>query len=237
MRIKSTGKCAYCGGVFSRQVMSRHLTACRQKQSDLTPAGKRQKPSSKVFHLFVEGNGLPEYWMHLEAPAQITLQELDAFLRRTWLECCGHLSAFTIKGQRFDHVLFDDDLEDTFRSMFDTVPKDRDMSVKLADIFRPGLALEYEYDFGSTTALKLRVVAEYESAAQGKALKFLARNDPPHINCGSCRERLATQVCSVCLYSGEGWVCDECAEDHVCGEDYFLPVLNSPRTGVCGYEG
>ncbi len=34
-----------------------------------------------------------------------------------------------------------------------------------------------------------------------------------------------------------GWLCDSCAEDHKCGEDMLLPVVNSPRTGVCGYTG
>ena len=36
---------------------------------------------------------------------------------------------------------------------------------------------------------------------------------------------------------GEGWVCDECAPKHKCGEDMLLPVVNSPRVGMCGYTG
>lgn len=39
--------------------------------------------------------------MHLEADAYATLEDLDAFLRSTWLECCGHMSAFTINKKRY----------------------------------------------------------------------------------------------------------------------------------------
>lgn len=39
------------------------------------------------------------------------------------------------------------------------------------------------------------------------------------------------------IWDGEGWLCESCAKNHECDEDMFLPVLNSPRTGVCGYTG
>ena len=31
-----------------------------------------------------------------------TLEELDHYLRTIWLECCGHLSQFTIGGMLYD---------------------------------------------------------------------------------------------------------------------------------------
>ena len=65
---------------------------------------------------------------------------------------------------------------------------------------------------------------------------FLARNDPPPIVCEVCGKP-AVQVCSQCIYSGEGWVCDEHAADHPYGEEMMLPVVNSPRVGMCGYTG
>ncbi len=64
----------------------------------------------------------------------------------------------------------------------------------------------------------------------------LSRNEAPVIVCQSCGKP-ATQVCSQCVYDGEGWLCEECAEDHECGEEMFLPVVNSPRVGMCGYTG
>ena len=52
---------------------------------------------------------------------------------------------------------------------------------------------------------------------------------------GECRfcNKIATQTCSLCWED----YCDKCIEAHKCGEDYVMPIVNSPRTGVCGYFG
>jgi hypothetical protein len=68
-----------------------------------------------------------------------------------------------------------------------------------------------------------------------KKVEILARNDPPEIKCSHC-DNLAAHICVECDYDN-CWLCDDCAEDHECGEDMLLPVVNSPRTGVCGYVG
>jgi hypothetical protein len=36
--------------------------------------------------------------------------------------------------------------------------------------------------------------------------------------------------------SPNGWLCDAHAEKHK-HQDMFLPVVNSPRVGQCGYTG
>lgn len=41
----------------------------------------------------------------------------------------------------------------------------------------------------------------------------------------------------VCLYEENGLLCERCAEKHHCGDEMWLPVVNSPRTGMCGYTG
>jgi len=33
------------------------------------------------------------------------------------------------------------------------------------------------------------------------------------------------------------YFCNECAKEHEYGEDMSLPVVNSPRCGVCRYKG
>jgi hypothetical protein len=35
----------------------------------------------------------------------------------------------------------------------------------------------------------------------------------------------------------ESFVCDQCQNSHECGEEMIMPVVNSPRMGVCGYAG
>jgi hypothetical protein len=109
-------------------------------------------------------------------------------------------------------------------------------SKKLEFVLHPEMRLIYEYDFGSTTELTLKVVSEVKSNIKTGDLEILARNDPPQIKCSNC-DHLATRICTECIYEGAGWLCDDCAEDHKCGEDMLLPVVNSPRTGVCGYVG
>jgi hypothetical protein len=222
-KIKSTGTCALCGAKSESSEMSRHLKACLAKQ----PAAKKPE---RLFHIAVEGADAPEYWMHIEVPARVTLEDLDGFLRDTWLECCGHLSAFEIGRKQY---LPDEAVEHE---------GDESMDVALSDVLKPGMEFGHQYDFGSTTALALRVVAEYEGAPPARKdepVRVLARNDPPEIECGKCGKP-AVLVCPECMYDKMGWLCKACAKKHEneCeGGEMMLPVVNSPRVGVCGYCG
>ena len=222
-RMISNGKCSLCGGVFDKAAMTSHLKSCvRKRDASATSAGERGVKPAPVFHLSVEGRFLPEYWMHLEVPAGAPLDALDRFLRDTWLECCGHMSEFQIGDTRYSVEPIDCD--------------DRDMGVKLKDVLSPGMKFHHAYDFGSTTHLTLKVVAQREREIKNRQITVLARNEPPVIPCGRCGAP-ATRICAECAYSEQGWLCEKCARDHECGEDMFLPVVNSPRVGVCGYTG
>ncbi|MEW5767219.1 MAG: hypothetical protein AB1797_06270 [bacterium] len=214
---ESEGKCGFCENTFSKGGMTKHLKSCEQRKvasEILSPGGKLQK--TKLFHLVVEGHDLPEYWMHLEVPAKATLGDLDGFLRNIWLECCGHLSAFTIEGVNYDD--------------------EGGLEVTLGEALSPGMKFYHEYDFGSTTELSLKVVSEREGQVSDESIRLMARNNPPLIMCGSCGKP-ATQVCVDCIWAGKGWLCNKCAKKHKCGEDMLLPVVNSPRVGMCGYTG
>ncbi len=90
--------------------------------------------------------------MHLEVPAEATLDTLDRFLRDTWLECCGHMSEFEIEGTRYTVEPMDID--------------DESMDAKLKDVLTPGMKFEHTYDFGSSTHLRLKVVSEDASCAE-----------------------------------------------------------------------
>jgi hypothetical protein len=100
-----------------------------------------------------------------------------------------------------------------------------------------GMRFSYEYDFGSTTELMLNVIALREQTTSKRTIQFLAANEPPKVNCQLCGTCAATQVCTACDQNGEGWLCEACAEEHGCGSEMCLPVVNSPRVGVCGYAG
>jgi hypothetical protein len=199
--------------------MSRHLEACKARKAAIAAS---DAPRTRLFHLAVQGTYNPAYWMNLEMPASATLYDLDRFLRGVWVECCGHLSMFKVVTRRYMSSVewgWDDD---------------PDMDVELDQVLRPGLKFSYEYDFGTTTYLDLRVVAEREGTAiVDQPVQIMARNDPPSYHCKDCGEA-ATLICVYCDYP---LLCDKCAETHECGEDGFLPVVNSPRMGMCGYTG
>lgn len=113
----------------------------------------------------------------------------------------------------------------------------KSMDTELGDVLTIRKRFYHDYDFGSTTHLMLRVVLEREGEIKDRSIKILARNDPPLIICQECG-KLATKFCTGCSGSeGGGWFCDDCAEKHKCERGMFLPVVNSPRVGVCGYSG
>ena len=148
----------------------------------------------------------------MKALGSASLRDLDRLLRDTWLECCGHMSAFSDKEGDFD------------------------MDEELENVLIPGKKLIYEYDFGSTTELLLTTVSELEGSIKKGKVEILARNEAPQTKCSQC-ENPATTICVDCIYDGAGWLCGDCAKAHECDSEMFLPIVNSPRTGVCGYDG
>jgi hypothetical protein len=267
----SEGKCAYCFQKFSADKVPKHLLSCSERTKVLSSSGKEQN----TFLLEVRGKRFPEYWMFLEVNRDTCmLNDIDTCLRELWLECCGHLSSFTINNQRYESH---PDEEYNF--------KDKSMQVRVNRILEEGMIFEYIYDFGSSTELLIRVVSvdhfnQLEEGERGNKLNHLdarasnliqvtgkkvkekgksrqlhssfapsypshlviiaARNDPIIFICNSCKKAVATNICTICLYekSRKGAsLCNNCVKYHKCGEDMFLPVVNSPRSGECGYTG
>ncbi len=228
-RETSKGICTFCHTEYSKSGMNRHLETCKQRAT--IEAAREELPKGHTtphFHVQVEGRYLPMYWMHLDIPASATLETLDQFLRDIWLECCGHLSAFEIEGVRYT----------TSTEMYDAGwgrPK-KTLRTHLDQVLHPGQRCSYEYDFGSTTELIIKVISEHETHEEKEPVQVLARNTVPWLSCDECGKP-ATSRCSECRYEGKGYLCDTCASEHSCGEEMLLPVVNSPRAGVCGYPG
>lgn len=232
MRQTSRGICRLCQREFSKSAMTRHLEICQQKielqENAAQPQQQRQKTA--IFHLIVEGYRLPMYWLHLEVAADATLETLDRFLRGIWLECCGHLSAFEIEGIRY--------CED--EGLFGWNSRKQSIQVPLENVLKSGLICTYEYDFGSTTELRLKVIATREVATPGQVLRILARNILPPLPCDVCGKP-ATHVCKRCISRemDRVYFCEICMQTHKCGKENLaqLQRVNSPRAGVCGYVG
>lgn len=213
-RSTSRGVCELCGAEVGKAAAARHIRSCLQKPS---ASGRANK--THLLHLVVEGRYLPGFWLHVEADAKAPLSALDAFLRDIWLECCGHLSQFTVG-----------------RRQFVSHPADEEgMDVRIGAVLAPGTKALHEYDFGTTTELAIRVVGEREAPAEAP-VRLLARNVIPDFRCHVCQQE-ATQVCTECMWDANPLLCDDCAADHEHDEEVFLPVVNSPRIGLCGYTG
>jgi hypothetical protein len=226
----SKGTCTFCHRELSKSGIAKHLQSCQQRIAVETKAQSDQKmQQTRVFHLIVQGLYLPMYWMHLEVTAETTLATLDQFLRDIWLECCDHLSQFEIGNVRYCEN----------PEMYASWSMGRkDMDVRLDEVLSPGQTCAYEYDFGSTTELTLKVISEREGVAKEKAIQVLARNSLPLVPCDVCGKP-ATCACSRCIYEDGGYLCDVCRKEHQCGEKRLKPLslVNSPRAGVCGYTG
>ena len=113
----------------------------------------------------------------------------------------------------------------------------------------------YDYDFGSTTTLKITVMdTGFFRPRQRNAVRLLARNEDYVFECRDCGQP-ADYVNAECFdYLENPFICEACAEkqrqraengededepddEQRYDPDMLLPIVNSPRMGVCGYEG
>lgn len=219
MRKSSEGVCRFCLKTFSGSTIARHLQACKtKKERDIEETAKANK-RGRIFHVKVGAYG--QFWLHVEMKDSSKLSDLDEFLRDIWLECCGHLSQFIIGGRMY--------MPSHAGNLWEMDAKS--MGVQLGKVFAVKDKFKYEYDFGSTTELEGQIVSEREGALKEK-VRILARNRIPEEVCTQCGKP-AVQFCTEC---GD-FFCRPCLEAHECGEEMALPVVNSPRMGVCGYTG
>lgn len=206
--------------------MNRHLSTCKERRKRLEEeSGGRQ---CGYFLLCITAKYDRDYWLFIEIRDTATLKDLDDFLRDIWLECCGHLSAFDIGGTSYEAM--------PAASIFWGEPA-KSMDYKLKSLLSKGMTIGYEYDFGSTTELLITAVNVRTGCWKKEKITILSRNDPPVYLCSECGEKPAVSICTECYWEGDGFLCEDCMEIHECGEDMQLPVCNSPRMGVCAYEG
>ena len=208
MARERAGICELCTEGIAKTDVRRHLADC-------TPRYDSAHQHRRLIQLEVVADDAPEYWLYVEGREDASLQQVDAVLRHTWLECCGHMSAFRV-GQ----------LEAAKRTPLGLV------------FGTTGLRFKYDYDFGSTTSLNGRVVGVRNGSIGRSAVRVLARNAPLPWTCEQNCVASAVVVCPFCIHSGPSLFCREHAASHPCAaEEVWLPVVNSPRMGVCGYTG
>ncbi|MFZ2455938.1 MAG: hypothetical protein WAX07_05640 [Candidatus Altiarchaeia archaeon] len=212
--MKTEGTCIYCNKTFSGRAIGKHLLTCEERKK---ANGKEAKKGNV---LLLKADAGP-YWVYFEADGKTTLKKIDRFLRDLWLECCGHMSAYTIG-----------------HTQYASHPErgEKGMNSPLENVLSPGTRFIHIYDYGTTTGLDMECVSARSGSLDGK-IKILARNNPPDLRCHACGKP-AEKICAVCVQNEETFFyCKTCAKKHECEEDMLLPIVNSPRTGMCGYTG
>jgi len=207
MVTSNNGTCMLCKQNVEHRNIVKHLNKCLEKELSSNTSEKERIFLIKIY----SGKS---FWLFIEINGSSTLERLDSFLRKTWLECCGHMSQFHINGENYSC--------------------DGEMKILIRQIFDVGSKFDYAYDFGSTTELEGKIIS-IRAGKLPKNIRLLAQNTlPEEVKCATCGKS-AEVICSVCY----DFCCKKCKQKHNnCeGEEFMLPVVNSPRMGVCGYTG
>lgn len=216
---RPTGTCAYCGAEIAMSAVARHLASCAERRTAVERAERTKVASGRLYYLRVQDARRREFWLDLEMPGSRTLKDIDFYLRGIWLECCGHLSRFSIGGWRGAEV-----------------SKRR----RIEEVFEPGVALTHIYDFGTSSETLIKALSTREGKpTTARPVALLARNRMPEAKCIKCGQP-ANWLCMECLIEKQtrGTLCDGHARTHP-HENYGEPfrLVNSPRLGMCGYDG
>jgi hypothetical protein len=217
---------------MAKQILGRHPSNEPPIRADARKPRSKQAvadgPHVQGLALRFDGIGhatMAEYWLELVATPSATLWDVDKLLRSTWLECCGHMSAFEVRGRRFE-AYPNDEYGPPAESM---------RAARLEVVLSPGDRGTYEYDFGSTTELTMSVGLGHGRRQTSRArVGIVARNPQPALLCGACGA-IATRVCAIGCQGPPALCCKSCSTEHECGTDMMARLVNSPRTGVCGY--
>lgn len=216
---QSRGTCRFCGRQMTKGGLARHFSSCPKYQESVKTANQKSGKTQTVHHLQIQDAWMRDYWLHLEMGSRAKLEDLDYYLRAIWLECCGHLSQFSIGGWRGQEI---------------------PMNTPVKRVFTRGMELTHIYDFGTPSETLIKVVGEREGKPlTNHPITLMARNDVPEVSCMQCKQT-ATWICLECLHEDDnpGFLCDQHAKDHP-HIDYGepIPLVNSPRLGMCGYDG
>lgn len=236
--MKSEGKCFFCNKIFAQRSISQHLlTHLRKKENEYS--GKKRGVS------FLVKVKAEDMFLILWVDGKTTYGEIDLFLGNIWLDCCGHLSSFTEKpskpgneynpesvGNFLKGMVFGNDDSDDY-----LCEGEINKETTISDNYSKGKKIKYDYDFGSTTSLDI-ILADKINIPATSSIVLLSRNEPLEILCNKCKKKAAVEICTIHY----DVFCEDCVQKHKkeCSdfEDYAsLPVVNSPRMGVCAYEG
>lgn len=152
--------------------------------------------------------GGDNFYMMVAVSPDTTLEELDMFLRDVWYECCGHLSQFCY--EHYDEV---------------------SMNKTVKTVFKSKKAIEYQYDFGSTSYAIIKLVDKLKTNINLKDIVVLSQNNMPKSVCDKCDNKASYMKIDYDNDCETSFFCDKCVDED---DDYIFELVNSPRVGYCG---
>jgi hypothetical protein len=199
--------------------MARHLAACPSRRKVVAETDAAPGDDARLFHLQVRDAWSGEYWLNLEIDGNAPLGKLDSYLRAIWLECCGHASQFSVNGWRGKPI---------------------SMTRKIHQAFHTDAELTHIYDFGTESVTLVAAVDDRTGKpTTQRPIALMARNNTPVVKCQECGSTAAF-LCQECRIEHDelGTLCASHGASHP-HEEYgdLVPLVNSPRVGLCGYTG
>jgi hypothetical protein len=221
------GTCLSCGVETTKNIMPSHISNCTARDEAIAAANANATTpaAERLFHLRVQALYEPEMWLDIEMRGEAKLSDLDLYLLAIWLDCgCYHRSYFSQSEECFGPGM---SLTDTIASVF------QNHRVKLF----------HSYDNQSSQCMVTCKCVREGKPLTGNPIVLLARNTPILVPCKLCAAP-ATQICTMCFDDPEeGVFCENHirSSEHPCITKWddllILPVMNSPRSGICAYCG
>ena len=240
------GYCKYCGKMYAKSGITRHLKSCEDRK--LKQAEGRGKENTKYYTIMISGRYHKDYWMVVDVIGSASFQELDQFLRDIWLECCGHLSCFHIGGHTLEYTT------KCFLELYGDDEDLNDMKHSLDEMLSEGVTFGHVYDYGTSTELLLEVKEVRSGKKRKDKIVIESRNAFKKPGCSFCGKEAKWVIPDGFeYYIRKPYMCEDCykaAMEDLDSDialqineleyydlDYASPICNSPRMGVCGYEG
>lgn len=239
------GICVACGQMIAGSNCKKHLFFCSKMLNYLTKNQYNIMNPENTQNHFTPGYILkivdfyrPQlYWIYVSAPSNLSLRDLDIYLRAFWLQCCSHMSCFTGNdGKEYFPHLFSNITFPNFENHFLM------SNYSIEDFFGNNTTSYYSFDFGDTTKLQITVIEQINNAPKQRFI-LLIQNEQPNYYCDLCSEQLIITYCDNCEKS----FCEKCNQEYHgkaeankmnCDpQTSCLPIINSPRVGKCGYRG